>query len=247
MGPSSMICSADAIRAGLPMAFFSHGCSKPGMRRWETENPVNPAFGLAPVPVAPSSDTAGPSAAVAESVTAPAATPGRPSAVAHVLAAPFSHVGVVGNCVSCHNGVAATGKAPTHIASSDRCENCHTTIAWLPARFDHQGVSAPCTSCHNGVLAVGKPVYHVPTNQECSACHGTIAWRPARFSHLSVTGTCLSCHNSLIATGKPLRHVATTLDCARCHNTTTWTTTSAPPAQPRVSPAERGGRIGPGQ
>ncbi len=202
---------------------------------------------LLSVPMTPASVTAAASAAVADAVTAPAATPGRPGAAAHVLAAPFTHVGVVGNCVSCHNGVAASGKAPTHIASGDRCENCHTTIAWLPARFDHQGVSAPCASCHNGVLAVGKPVYHVPTNQDCSACHGTIGWRPARFSHLSVTGTCQSCHNSLIATGKPLQHVATTLDCASCHNTTTWTTTSAPPAQPRVSPAQRGGRIGPGQ
>ncbi|MFI4866903.1 MAG: cytochrome c3 family protein [Steroidobacterales bacterium] len=209
---------------------------------------IRPALGaLQSAQAGSSSGSAPASGVVSDAVTAGAPTPAQPSVVAHVLTAPFSHVGVAGSCVSCHNAVAATGKGPTHIASSDRCENCHTTIAWLPARFDHQGVSAACASCHNGVVAVGKPVYHVSTNQDCSACHSTIAWRPARFSHLSVTGTCLSCHNSLIATGKPLRHVATALDCASCHNTTTWTTTSAPPAQPRVSPAERGGRIGPGQ
>ncbi|MFI4868708.1 MAG: cytochrome c3 family protein [Steroidobacterales bacterium] len=159
----------------------------------------------------------------------------------------FSHSGVAGSCVSCHNGVAATGKAPTHIASNERCENCHTTIAWLPARFDHQGVSARCASCHNAVSAAGKPVYHVPTNEDCSACHGTIAWLPARFSHAQLAATCQSCHNGLIAAGKPLRHVATTLDCGSCHNTTTWTTIRSPTPQHSTLPAERGGRNGPGK
>ncbi len=207
-----------------------------------------PVFGvplsMSPAPPAATTTILG----VSVPVTAGASTmPGHPGAAAHVLAAPFSHVCVTGNCAGCHNGVAATGRTPTHIASNDRCENCHTTIAWLPARFDHRGVGAACASCHNGVLAAGKPAHHVSTTQDCSACHGTIAWTPARFSHASVSGTCLSCHNGLTATGKPLRHVATTLDCSSCHNTTTWTTTGAPPAQPRASPAARGGRTGSGQ
>jgi len=193
------------------------------------------------VPVSPPTGTTVTSDAGPSGV---AATPARPGSNARSGGA-FSHAGVAGSCVSCHNGVAATGKGPTHIASNDRCENCHTTIAWLPARFDHQGVSARCSSCHNGILAVGKPVYHVPTNQDCSACHGTIAWRPAHFSHLGVAGSCLSCHNNLIAAGKPLRHPATMLDCASCHNTTTWSMTSTPLVQPHASPAPRAGRNGP--
>src|SRR5205085_8527908 len=48
IGPSSMILSADAMREGLPIPSRSHGRSKPGMRRFETENPVSPAFGFAP-------------------------------------------------------------------------------------------------------------------------------------------------------------------------------------------------------
>ena len=33
----------------------SHGCANPGMRRCDVVNPVSPAFGRAPIPVAPSS------------------------------------------------------------------------------------------------------------------------------------------------------------------------------------------------
>ena len=49
-----MISSGEAIRSGLPKS-ASQGCSMPGMRRFDTEKPVKPAFGLAPMPVAPSS------------------------------------------------------------------------------------------------------------------------------------------------------------------------------------------------
>jgi hypothetical protein len=147
----------------------------------------------------------------------------------------FSHLGVSGNCVSCHNGSTATGKGPTHISSNDRCENCHTTIAWLPARFDHRGVTASCLSCHNGVVTTGKAISHIPTSLDCSSCHGTIAWRPARFSHVGLAGTCQSCHNALSGFGKSLGHVPTTLDCGSCHTTVSWYPARAPtPAMPRA-------------
>ena len=67
MGPSSMICNAEAMRAGLPMAFSSHACLAPGSTKFETEKPHKPAFGLEPVPVAPSSRISPP-----EPVAAPA-------------------------------------------------------------------------------------------------------------------------------------------------------------------------------
>ena len=53
-GPSVMMSSAVTMRSGLPKS-SSHGCSKPGIRRLETEKPTRPAFGFAPRPVAPSS------------------------------------------------------------------------------------------------------------------------------------------------------------------------------------------------
>ncbi len=140
-----------------------------------------------------------------------------------------SHAGVVSNCVSCHNGVLAQGKGATHIASNNACQNCHTTVAWLPARFDHQGVTASCVSCHNGVSASGKPVRHVPTTQDCGVCHGTITWAAATFNHLGINATCQSCHNGITAIGKQAQHPSTTQDCGVCHNTLNWTTTKPPP------------------
>jgi hypothetical protein len=152
-----------------------------------------------------------------------------------------SHAGVTHNCVTCHNGTLAAGKPATHVASNSSCENCHTTVAWLPARFDHQGVKAGCASCHNGVHASGKPMKHVPTTQDCGACHGVITWAAATFNHLGIGAICASCHNGITATGKQPQHPITTLDCGSCHNTLTWTSTSLPPAQRRpVTPAPRG-------
>ena len=42
------------MRSGFPY-FDSQGCSKPGIFRSETVKPIKPAFGLEPLPVAPSS------------------------------------------------------------------------------------------------------------------------------------------------------------------------------------------------
>jgi hypothetical protein len=165
--------------------------------------------------------------------------------------APVNHAGVVANCVSCHNGVLATGKGPLHIASNNACENCHTTLAWMPAHFDHRGVTATCVSCHNGVTAPGKPTRHIQTNQDCSACHGTIAWAPATFNHLGINATCQSCHNGVAATAKQIGHIPTTLDCGSCHTTLNWTTTitSAPQkpliSRPKPSPRAPGAVNGP--
>jgi Cytochrome c7 and related cytochrome c len=156
-----------------------------------------------------------------------------------------SHAGVVSNCVSCHNGVLAQGKGATHIASNNACQNCHTTVAWLPARFDHQGVTASCVSCHNGVSASGKPVRHVQTTQDCGACHGTITWAAATFNHLGINATCQSCHNGVTATGKQAQHPSTTQDCGVCHNTLNWTTTKPPaPLRPLLA-RPRAATVGP--
>ena len=54
IGPSSMICNGEAIRAGL-WCGSSQGISAPGKRKSDTENPVTPTLGLPPRPVAPSS------------------------------------------------------------------------------------------------------------------------------------------------------------------------------------------------
>ena len=46
--------NAETIRPGLPKS-VSQGCTKLGIRKFDTENPTKPALGLEPIPVAPSS------------------------------------------------------------------------------------------------------------------------------------------------------------------------------------------------
>jgi len=138
------------------------------------------------------------------------------------LTQPISHAGVTGNCASCHNGVLATGVVPGHIRTTGPCQDCHTTLAWLPARLDHRGITASCSSCHNAVIAAGMPAQHVATHAECDSCHGTIGWLPVRFSHLELTAVCASCHNGSLATGKQAQHPQTSADCGTCHNTLNW-------------------------
>ena len=66
IGPSRMISRALAMRAGRPTG-VSHGCASAGISRLETAKPHSPAFGCAPLPVAPSSRISPP---------APVAAPG---------------------------------------------------------------------------------------------------------------------------------------------------------------------------
>jgi hypothetical protein len=136
----------------------------------------------------------------------------------------FDHASVTGSCSSCHNGSTATGKPPTHIASTTTCDDCHLTTSWTSVRVDHNAVTGSCSSCHNGSAATGKPAFHITTTAQCSDCHSTLAWIPASFDHALVTGSCSSCHNGSTATGKPATHFQTTLQCNECHNTNNWTT-----------------------
>jgi hypothetical protein len=162
-----------------------------------------------------------------------------------VGSAAASHMGVIGNCVSCHNGTLAGGKGAAHIVSNNACENCHTTVAWLPARFEHQGVTASCASCHNGAAALGKPARHVPTAQDCATCHGTVTWSAAKFNHVGINSMCQSCHNGTTATGKQLQHAVTTLDCGSCHNTLNWAVPALPPKLQPLLPHPRNTATGP--
>ena len=115
-------------------------------------------------------------------------------------------------------------KPPTHIATTNNCQSCHTTVAWLPLRIvDHTQVIGTCVSCHNGQIATGKPPTHVATRAGCESCHTTNAWTPARFDHAAVAPhTCATCHNGVQATGKPRTHIPTTQACDACHGTLAW-------------------------
>jgi hypothetical protein len=139
--------------------------------------------------------------------------------------APFSHATVMGTaCVSCHNATSGGGKPASHLLTSDTCQSCHTTLAWLPVRVvDHTQVRGSCASCHNGVAAIGKPARHLATTAGCEACHTSNAWIPARFDHAAIgPHNCTSCHNSVRAIGLPRAHIPTTQQCDVCHGTLGW-------------------------
>jgi hypothetical protein len=86
-----MIWSAEAIRSGFPNS-CSHGCASPGMRRCETVKPVSPAFGFAPMPVAPSSRISPPE---------PVAAPGNGAiAVGWLCVSTFISVQVGSSCAA---------------------------------------------------------------------------------------------------------------------------------------------------
>lgn len=127
-------------------------------------------------------------------------------------------------CASCHNGVLASGKSASHIISTEICDACHTTVAWVPVSFvNHVEVIGPCDSCHNGVVAQGKPASHINSGNHCEACHSTERWGPVvTVDHLQTIGICSSCHNNVIARGKSQSHVPTDAECDVCHTTTSW-------------------------
>jgi hypothetical protein len=132
---------------------------------------------------------------------------------------------VPGTCMTCHDGVQATGKPADHIATTASCDACHSTIAWLPAQFDHANVApGTCSQCHNGVSAVGKPAGHWLTTLECDACHRTTAWTPVTHQHVSPEypgdhagpPLCTACHTtSSDAATWPFPQYRP--DCAGCH------------------------------
>jgi hypothetical protein len=142
------------------------------------------------------------------------------------------HVGAIfkgtpRDCASCHSRgarVTATFKPQNHVLSTDRCDSCHSDVAWNPvSHFDHQEVQGSCATCHNGVTATGKPATHIATTNECAACHSVFGWNPViSVDHTQVNGTCMSCHNGSIATGKPANHLPTTDSCDNCHSTLAW-------------------------
>ena len=147
------------------------------------------------------------------------------TAAAAVATTPFNHTATSGAaCVSCHSAASGSGKPTSHITTTNNCQRCHTTLAWLPvSTVDHTQVSGTCASCHNGSAAAGKPAAHVATLAACDRCHTTNAWMPARFDHAGVVPhTCTTCHNAVQAIGMPRTHIPTTRQCDSCHGTLAW-------------------------
>ncbi|MDE0886052.1 MAG: hypothetical protein OSB70_11020, partial [Myxococcota bacterium] len=123
-------------------------------------------------------------------------------------------------CSTCHDGSGIrsdSGRSPSHIRSTNQCEDCHLQAAWIPSRIDHAAVLGSCVDCHNGVEAMGKSVGHPQSSSVCEDCHRSLTWAGAGFNHEGVTGICSTCHNGADATGKSPGHIVTTASCDTCH------------------------------
>ena len=132
---------------------------------------------------------------------------GYPPAVASFAGGTFSHSGpeMTGKlCMSCHDGVIATGKKATHVATNQDCGACHLTTSFVPATsFNHTGVTSGCqkSGCHTSgnpsvvdVTDDKNPLPHIPivksgAELDCYSCHknagGTFA--NATMDHTVVT------------------------------------------------------------
>lgn len=91
-----------------------------------------------------------------------------------IVASDIDHSQVNGTCVSCHDGTIAPGKSDSHFQSTDLCEKCHITVAWLawPLSFviDHNESLAACIVCHNGTnTSGGKTNNHIVSTDKCDA------------------------------------------------------------------------------
>jgi hypothetical protein len=161
----------------------------------------------------------------------------------------FAHLGISGNCDSCHDGTrdatGAIGKTSVrsrHPDTTADCGVCHSTAdapgtnapSFSVYFIDHTDLINNCTTagCHDsgtdeGIYAASNA--HGPTNgNDCELCHTAgAAWVPAVFDHSNLPRNpqCDSCHG-VNATGKDAKtnpaHITTTEDCDVCHNTTTF-------------------------
>jgi len=155
-------------------------------------------------------------------------------------------------CMTCHDGVIATGKTSTHVATNQDCSACHSTVTFANATsFNHTGVTSGCqnSGCHtSGNPSVTDvtddphplphiPIVHASAELDCYSCHktpgGTFA--NASMDHTVVTFEgCETCHDGKhdgantahVATTKSATHFVTSVaTCASCHSSTTvWTT-----------------------
>ena len=78
----------------------------------------------------------------------------------------MDHAEVTGDCYSCHNGQTATGKPPNHIDSSNNCDACHRTTAWIPATMDQEEVMGDSNRGHNGQTTTNKQHNHTQQHNE---------------------------------------------------------------------------------
>ena len=110
------------------------------------------------------------------------------------------------NCNSCHLSDWESSAIPPHVdAEFDQtCEDCHTTVDWLPSLWNHDTDSEyPLTGAHIG--------------PSCEACH-TVA------PYSEQPSECVDCHQTNYAETLEPNHATSGIPttCEVCHTTENW-------------------------
>jgi nitrate/TMAO reductase-like tetraheme cytochrome c subunit len=144
------------------------------------------------------------------------------------------------SCSSCHLTKYTATARPAHSANGigTACQQCHSTVGWLPATFDHAVTRFPlagahrsvsCSGCHADGVYRGKPTTCVSCHQAkynattkpphasakigtaCESCHTVTAWTPATFDHNATNFALTGAHRAQV--------------CASCHKNNVYTGT----------------------
>jgi hypothetical protein len=159
----------------------------------------------------------------------------------------MSHLGIVNNCATCHNGQSFAGVTPVskpanHLPTTATCETCHSAskfTSFSGTAMIHTGILSGCATCHNsqsfaGVTPVSKPTNHLPTSAACESCHSAnkfTSFSGTAMVHTGILSGCATCHNGQSFAGvtpvsKPTNHLPTSATCETCHSASKFTSFS---------------------
>lgn len=169
-------------------------------------------------------------------------------------------------CQSCHRGDLYENKLATDCLSCHRkddvhegrngarCEDCHQTSAWKPARFDHdRNTDFPLRGAHREVACEAchtRPVHEQKLGRACADCHAK------RDPHRGQLGTdCAKCHRESGWRDKvtfdhdlarfPLLGMHATVACEECHTTHAYRDTQRTCLACHAKRDTHGGKLGP--
>ena len=151
-------------------------------------------------------------------------------------------------CEDCHLESYEQVTDPNHVERGfpTQCAECHTSMAWRPARFDHEafgfvllgahadlvcaachpagqaysGLPTDCFGCHEADFDDAADPDHeaLQLSHECTDCHDTRDWSPATFNHDLTTFALRGAHVEVTCvTCHAEGFSGTATDCIACH------------------------------
>jgi len=132
------------------------------------------------------------------------------------------HIGlVISNCLNCHTPNAYSGATFTcskchqpnivdgrvHASKTVECQQCHSQMAWIPARFpEHNSYSTKLSGGHGNI--------------RCASCHNTPfqGWTNINYRDGLTYGSCARCHTRSYKSGEDGHSgIAADANCESCH------------------------------